>query len=54
MDRRQFLRYSALLGFSLSSGSLFSYAQSPKVPTDEKAASLLKTIQIIDAHAHPD
>ena len=54
MDRRQFLRYSALLGFSLSSGSLFSYAQSPKVPTDEKATSLLKTIQIIDAHAHPD
>jgi membrane dipeptidase len=54
MNRRQFLRNSAFLGFSLSVGSLFSCAQAPKIPIDERTTSLLKTIQIIDAHAHPD
>ena len=51
MNRREFLRYSASLGFSLTVGNLFSCAQAPKVPDDR---ALLKGLQIIDAHAHPD
>ena len=52
MNRRQFLRYSALCGFSLTLGSLFSCASSPKLSKDDQ--TLLKGIKIIDAHAHPD
>jgi len=52
MNRRQFLRYSALCGFSLTLGSLFSCASSPKLSKDDQA--LLKGIKFIDAHSHPD
>ena len=52
MNRRQFLRNSALCGFSLTLGSLFSCASSPKLSKDDQ--TLLKGIKIIDAHAHPD
>lgn len=54
MNRREFIRHSAFCGLSLTFGSLFSCAQPAKVPTDERMSSLLKGIQIIDAHAHPD
>lgn len=52
MNRREFLRYSVFCGLSATTGSLFSYAQTPQVPAKEKP--LLENIRIIDAHAHPD
>jgi microsomal dipeptidase-like Zn-dependent dipeptidase len=52
MNRRQFLRCSALGGLSLTFGNLFSCAKATKEPQDFRAP--LKSIQIIDAHAHPD
>jgi microsomal dipeptidase-like Zn-dependent dipeptidase len=50
MNRRQFLRYSALCGLSVSLGS-FS-AQSSSASKNDQPLS--KRLQIIDAHAHPD
>jgi microsomal dipeptidase-like Zn-dependent dipeptidase len=52
MDRRQFLRYSAYYGFSLTLGNLFSCAAPPKLSKDDQA--LIKGIRFIDAHSHPD
>src|SRR3990172_3542643 len=52
MNRRDFLRYSTLGGFSLAFGNFLSCAQSPPPSTDMKVS--LKGIRVIDAHAHPD
>jgi microsomal dipeptidase-like Zn-dependent dipeptidase len=52
MNRRQFLRSSALCGLSLSLGSVFPFTQTFSASTSDKA--FLKGLQIIDAHAHPD
>ena len=52
MNRRQFLRYSAFCSLSVSLGSFFPFAKTSSESTNDKA--LLKGLQIIDAHAHPD
>lgn len=52
MNRRQFLRYSAFCGLSVSLGSFFPFTQTFSESSDDRA--LLKGLQIIDAHAHPD
>ena len=52
MNRRDFLRYSALGGLSLAFPDLLSCAQSPPLSTDRKVS--LNGIRVIDAHAHPD
>jgi len=52
MNRRQFLRYSVFCGLSATTGSLFSCAKVPQVPTLDKPLS--ENIRMIDAHAHPD
>lgn len=52
MNRRDFLRYSALGGFSLTFGNLLSCAKPSPPSTDMKVS--LKGIGVIDAHAHPD
>jgi len=52
MNRRQFLRYSAFCGLSVSLGSSSPFAQSFSASKNDQP--LLKGIQIIDAHAHPD
>ena len=52
MNRRQFLRYSAFCGLSASVGILSPFAQSFSASRNDLA--LLKGLQIIDAHAHPD
>jgi microsomal dipeptidase-like Zn-dependent dipeptidase len=52
MNRRDFLRYSALGGFSLAFGNLLSCAQTPQPSTEMKVS--LRGIRVIDAHAHPD
>ena len=52
MNRRQFLRYAAFCGLSVSFGSFFPFTKSSSESTSDKA--LLKGLQIIDAHAHPD
>ncbi len=52
MDRRQFLRYSAYCGFSLTLGSHLSYALPPKLSKEDQAH--IKGIKFIDAHSHPD
>ncbi len=52
MNRRQFLRYSALCGFSLTLGNLYSCTLPPKYSQEDLA--LIKEIKFIDAHAHPD
>jgi len=39
-------------GLSATTGSLFSCAQAPQVPTRDKP--LLENVRVIDAHAHPD
>jgi len=51
MNRRDFLRFSGSIGFSVALGDLFSCAQVPKVSDDR---ALPKGLPIIDAHAHPD
>ena len=53
MNRRQFLRYSASWGATLACGNIISScAQAPiKPPMDQ---TLLKSLRIMDAHAHPD
>ena len=52
MDRRQFLRCSAFCGLSIGLGSLFPFTKTFSVPVNDKA--LLKELQMIDGHAHPD
>ena len=52
MNRRQFLRYSALCGLLASSGRFFPLVQTPSASADDKP--FLKGLQMIDAHAHPD
>ena len=52
MNRRQFLRYSAFCSLSVSLGSFFPFAQTFSASAKDQA--LLKGLQIIDAHAHPD
>ena len=52
MNRRDFLRCSALGGLSLSFGNLSCWAQ-PSPPSMEMNVSL-EGIRVIDAHAHPD
>ena len=52
MDRRQFLRYSAFCSLSVSVGSFFPFTQTFSASANDKA--LLKGLQMIDAHAHPD
>ena len=52
MNRRQFLRYSAFGGLSVSLGSLSPFAQSFSASKNDRAP--LKGLQMIDAHTHPD
>jgi membrane dipeptidase len=52
LNRRQFLRYSAFCGLSVSMGSFSPFAQSFSESKDDQA--LLEGLQVIDAHAHPD
>jgi membrane dipeptidase len=52
MNRRDFLRYSAFCGFSLTFGNFLSCVKAPPVTKDDKLST--RGIQIIDAHAHPD
>jgi membrane dipeptidase len=52
MNRRQFLRCSAFCGLSVSLESFSHVAQS--FPAAKNDQPLLKGLQIIDAHAHPD
>ena len=52
MNRRQFLRYSAFCGLSVSLGSFSPFAQGFSASKNDQP--LLKGLQIIDAHAHPD
>ena len=52
MNRRQFLRYSAFGGLSVSLGSFSHFAQSFSPSKNDQAP--LKGLQMIDAHAHPD
>jgi microsomal dipeptidase-like Zn-dependent dipeptidase len=52
MNRREFLRYSAFCGLSLTFCKFFSCAQAPPVIKDDKLST--RGVQIIDAHAHPD
>jgi membrane dipeptidase len=52
MNRRQFLRYSAFCGLSVSLGSFSPFPRSFSASKDDRP--LLKGLQIIDAHAHPD
>ena len=52
MDRRQFLRYSAFCGLSVSLGTLFPFTKTFPASANDKA--LLKGLQMIDSHAHPD
>jgi len=52
MNRRQFLRYSAFCGFSVSLGSFPPFAQSFSASKNEQAP--LRRLQMVDAHAHPD
>jgi len=52
MNRRQFLRYSALYGFSISVWNFLPSTKTFSESTNDKV--LLKGLQIIDAHAHPD
>ena len=52
INRRQFLKYSASIGATLSIGNLFSCAHTPGVI--EKDKTILSGIRIIDAHAHPN
>ena len=53
MNRRQFLRYSAFCGVSVSLESFSPFAQSFSASHKNNQA-LSKGLQIIDAHAHPD
>ena len=52
MNRRQFLRSSAFCSLSVSLGSFSPLAQSFSASKNDPP--LLKGLQIIDAHAHPD
>ena len=52
MNRREFLRYSAFCSLSVSLASFFPSTNTFSESTDDKV--LLKGLQIIDAHAHPD
>ena len=52
MNRRQFLRYTVACGASLALRNSSSHAGPPKDPSYDK--TVLKSIKIIDAHAHPD
>jgi microsomal dipeptidase-like Zn-dependent dipeptidase len=52
MNRRQFLRYFTFCGLSVSLGSFFPFTRTFSASANDKA--LLKGLQIIDAHAHPD
>jgi hypothetical protein len=52
LNRRQFLRYSAFCRLSVSLGSFSPFAQC--FSASKNGLVLLKGLQIIDAHAHPD
>jgi membrane dipeptidase len=52
MNRREFLRYSAFCGLSVSLADFFSSTRTFSESTDDKV--LLKGFGTIDAHAHPD
>ncbi len=52
MNRREFLRYSAFCSLSVSLASFFPSTKTFSESTNAKV--LLKGLQIIDAHAHPD
>ena len=52
MNRRQFLRYSAFCGLSVCLRSFSLFPHSFSASKDDRP--LLKGLQIIDAHAHPD
>jgi len=52
MNRREFLSYSIFSCLSVTLGNLLSCAQTPNIPAQDRI--LLKGMQIIDAHAHPD
>ncbi len=52
MNRRQFVRYFAFCGLSVSLGTLSAFTRSFSASKNDLA--LLKGLQIIDAHAHPD
>ncbi len=52
MNRRQFLRYSAFCGLSVSAGTLSPFAESFSASKNDLTP--LKELQVIDAHAHPD
>ena len=52
MNRRQFLRYSAFCGLSVSLGSPSLFTQSFSASENDQPP--LKGLGIIDAHAHPE
>jgi hypothetical protein len=52
MNRREFLRYSALWGCSTYLGNLQACAHKPDPIAEQK--DLLQGLRLIDAHAHPD
>ena len=52
MNRRQFVRYPAFGGLSVSLGSFSPFAQSISASKNDQAP--LRGLQMIDAHAHPD
>jgi membrane dipeptidase len=52
LNRRQFLKVLGISTLALGYQDALAFFDSPKLTDDQKA--LLKGIQIIDAHAHPD
>lgn len=52
MNRRQFLRYSAVWGGALMGGQMISSCA--QVPIRSALKENMKDLKIIDAHAHPD
>jgi len=52
MNRRDFLRYSAFCGLSATLRNFFPNGEAAGMPTRDTA--ILKDIQVMDAHAHPD
>jgi len=52
LNRRQFLKVLGISTLALGNQEIFAFFDSPGLTDEQKA--LLKGIQIIDAHAHPD
>jgi len=52
LNRRQFLKVLGISTLALGNQEVFAFFDSPGLTDEQKA--LLKGIQIIDAHAHPD